>query len=88
MLWKIKFAWIDFWRVHNKPTRGKNDATYKNKKNRTNNWSISPPAAPMLFRNNFLGVLFWQDVPHFIFELGMSQDLCKQPHLPWDQSQI
>lgn len=37
-----KFAWVYFWRAHNKPTRDMNDATYKN---RTSNCSLSPRAS-------------------------------------------
>ena len=81
MLWKIKFAWMYFWRDQNEPTGTSMMLLIKT----TNNCSNSPS---VLLRNNFLDVPFWQDVPHFIFESGMTQGSCKQPHLPWDQSQI
>lgn len=55
MRWEIKFAWMYFWRAHNKPTRDMNDAIYKH---RTGNCRVFPL---MLLRNNFLGFAFWQD---------------------------
>lgn len=51
LLWEIKFAWVYFWRAHNKPTRDMNDAIYTH---RTGDCRVFPYAS----RNNFFGIGF------------------------------
>ena len=77
LLWEIKFAWVYFWRAHNKPTRDMNDAIYTH---RTGDCRVFPL---MLLRNNFFGIGFWQHIHSFILESGMTQGLYKLLHLPW-----